>query len=69
MSFELAKSLSQNLIAQDRINLIAVNQFVNKMQNIDTHFRDEMLMTQASYEAIANANRRFCFRYLVEDMI
>jgi hypothetical protein len=39
------------------------------MQNIDTHFRDEMLMTQVSYEAIANANRRFCSRYLVEDMI
>jgi hypothetical protein len=69
MSFELAKSLSQNLIAQDKVNLIAVNQFVNKMQNIDTHLRDEMLMTQASYEAIANANRRFCSRYLVEDMI
>jgi hypothetical protein len=69
MSFELAESLPQDLIAQDRVNLIAVNQFVNKMQNIDIHLRDEMLMTQASYEAIANANRRFCPRYLVEDMI
>jgi hypothetical protein len=69
MNFELAKSLSQNLIAQDRVNLIAVNQFVNKMQNIDTHLRDEMLMIQASYEAIANANRRLYSRYLVEDMI
>jgi hypothetical protein len=69
MSFELAKSLSQNLIAQDRVNLIVINQFVNKMQNIDTHLRDEMLMTQASYEVIANANRRLCFRYLVKDMI
>jgi hypothetical protein len=68
MNFELAKSLSQNLIAQDRINLIAVNQFVNKMQNINIHLRNEMLMTQASYKAIANANRRFCSRYLVEDM-
>jgi hypothetical protein len=26
-------------------------------------------MTQTSYEAIANANRRFCSRYLVEDKI
>jgi hypothetical protein len=69
MGFELAKSLPQDLIAQDRVNLVAVNQFVNKMQDIDTHFRDEMLMTQASYEAIANANRRFCPRYLVGDMI
>jgi hypothetical protein len=69
MNFELAKSLSQDLIAQDRVNLIVVNQFVNKMQNIDTHFRNEMLMIQASYEAIANANRRFYSRYLVKDMI
>jgi hypothetical protein len=69
MSFELAKSLSQNLIAQDRINLIAINQFVNKIQNIDIHFRDEMLITQALYEVIANANRYFYSRYLIEDMI
>jgi hypothetical protein len=39
------------------------------MQNIDIHFRDEMLMTQVSYEVIANANRRLCSRYLVKDMI
>jgi hypothetical protein len=39
------------------------------MQNIDTHFRDEMLMTQASYKAIANSNCRLCSRYLVKDMI
>jgi hypothetical protein len=39
------------------------------MQNIDTHFRNEMLMTQVLYEAIANVNRRFYSRYLVEDMM
>ena len=69
MGFEPEEPLPQDLTAQGRANLVAANQFVNKMQDIDTHLRDEMLMAQASYEATANANRRPCPRYFVGDMV
>jgi hypothetical protein len=69
VEYELEKFLSRDLTAQDRVNLIVVNQFVNKMKNVNDHLCDEMLIAQASYEVIVNENRCFCFRYLVNDMI
>jgi hypothetical protein len=39
------------------------------MKNINTYFRDEILMTQIFYELMINVNRRLCSRYFVNDMM
>lgn len=69
MGFESAESLFQDLTAQDRANLIAANKFVDHMQNVNSHLRDEMLIAQAIYESSVNMNRRSASRYMVDDMI
>jgi hypothetical protein len=69
IEYEFEKFLSRDFTAQDRVNLIVVNQFVNKMKNVNDHLCDEMLIAQASYEVIVNENRRFYSRYLVNDMM
>jgi hypothetical protein len=42
---------------------------VNRIKNINTHFRDEMLMSQIFYELKINVNHRSCSRYFVNDMM
>ena len=69
VGFEPEEPLPNDLTAQGRANLVAANQFVDKMKDVDTHLHDEMLIAQASYEATANENRRPCPRYLVDDMV
>ena len=69
MGFEPAEPLPENISTQARANLIAANEFANRMQKLDSHLRDEMLIAQAIYESNANANRRPCPRYSVGDMV
>ena len=69
VGFEPEEPLPQDLTAQGIANLIAANRFVDKMRDVDTHLREEMLIAQASYESSANENRRPCPRYLVGDMV
>ena len=40
IEFESEKSLSQNLTAQDYINLIAANEFIKHMKNLNEHFQE-----------------------------
>ena len=69
MGFEPEEPLPQDITAQSRANLIAANAFAERMREMETHLRDEMLIAQAIYESTANANRRPCPRYAVGDMV
>ena len=69
MGFEPAEPLPENISTQARANLIAANKFADRMQKLDSHLRDEMLIAQAIYESNANANCRPCPRYSVGDMV
>ena len=69
LNFEFLVSLSIDLIAQSRAQLIDVENFVKKMKELIERLRDEMLVAQVIQKANANAHRRFNFRYLVDDQV
>ena len=69
LEFESFESLITNIIAQQRIKLIDIENFIKKMKNFIVHFKEKMLITQIIYEFNVNCFRRFCSRYLVENEI
>ena len=69
MGFEPEEPLPQNITAQFRANLVSANAFADRMQEMESHLRDEMLVAQATYESTANSNRRPCPRHTVGDMV
>ena len=69
LRFELSKLLLIALIAQARVKLIDVENFVKKMKELIEHFRDEMLIAQVIYEFNVNVNRCSCSRYFIDDQI
>ena len=44
IEFEFEKSLSQNLTAQNCVNLIAINEFIKCMKNLNKHLQEQMLV-------------------------
>ena len=69
LGFEPPEPLPTALTAQARANLIDVENFAKKMEELTEHLRDEMLIAQAIYESNANVNRRPCPRYLIGDQV
>ncbi len=69
LGFEPPEPLPADITAQARVKLININEFTQKMEEITTHLREEMLIAQAIYESSANEHRRPCPRYLVGDMV
>ena len=51
--------------SQTRTRMIATNKFVDRMQELQLHLHDEMLVAQAIYESWANKCRKPCPRYSV----
>ena len=60
IEFESEKSLSQNFIVQNHINLIAINKFIKYMKNLNEHLQEQMLVTQVIYKSVINAHYCFC---------
>ncbi len=69
VGFEPAEPLPPDLTAQARANLIAADEFTTRMEEMNDHLRDEMLIAQAIFESSANRRRRPCPRYLVDDKV
>ena len=69
LGFEPPEPLPTDITAQARAKLININEFTQKMEEITTRLREEMLTAQAIYESSANEHRRPCPRYLVGDMV
>ena len=69
VGFEPAEPLPQDLSSQARAKLIAADDFADRMEEMNEHLRDEMLIAQAIFEASANRRRRPCPRYLVDDQV
>ena len=69
LEFESFESLVTNIIAQQKIQLIDVENFIKKMKNFIVHFKEKMLITQIIYEFNVNRSRRLCSRYFVENEI
>ena len=69
VGFEPAEPLPQDLTAQARAQLIAADEFVTRMETLNDHLRDEMLIAQAIFESSANQRRRPCPIYLVDDKV
>lgn len=49
IGFEPLEPLPPNLTFQTRTKLIAVNQFIDRMQELQLHLHDEILVAQAIY--------------------
>ena len=60
IKFKSEKLLSQNLTAQDHVNLIAMNEFIKHMKNLNKHFQEQMLVAQVIYKSVVNAYYCFC---------
>ena len=69
IEFESKKSLFQNLIIQDYVNLIAANKFIKHMKNLNEHFQEQMLVIQVIYKSAVNACYYLCFQYIIEDQV
>ena len=69
VGFEPAEPLPEDITAQARSKLIAADDFANRMEELNDHLRDEMLIAQAIFEASANRRRRPCPRYFVDDEV
>ena len=70
-NYDFHSRLDFEPVHRDFLNaqVISVDEFVFKMQSISEHLDDEMRLTQARYEASANANRISTFTFHVDDEI
>lgn len=49
--------------------MIAANKFTDRMQDLQVHLLDKMLIAQAIYESWANKRRKPCPRYFVGNKV
>ena len=69
IKFKLKKSLLQNLIIQNHINLIVANKFIKHMKNLNEYFQEQILIIQVIYEFTVNACHHLCSWYVVENQV
>ena len=69
MGFEPKKIFPPDLIVQERAKFVTVNEFIERIKNLEKYLRSKIFIIQAIYKTAVNARRRFYSRYLVGNLV